>query len=82
MQYTLDLAKVHSSPGKCCPALALSAKGDRQGYYGVKLLGYQDTLYTNTGTQFFANSYIEGVWYVSFLPQLDSSFFFSYYEVR
>ena len=85
MRYTLDLAKVHFSPGKGCPALALSAEGGvgqggvglgqyGHGYYGVKLMGYQDTVYTHSGNQVYANSYIDGVWYVSSLPPVPRQF--------
>lgn len=41
-------------------AIALAAYGDKQGYYGVGLYGYQDTLLANTGNQVYAGGYIEG----------------------
>ncbi|KIM90510.1 carbohydrate esterase family 8 protein [Piloderma croceum F 1598] len=41
-------------------ALALSAYGTEQGFYGCSFVGYQDTLYTYSGTQYFGHSYIEG----------------------
>ena len=40
--------------------LALSAHSTNQGYYGVGLFGYQDTLLANTGTQVYAKSIITG----------------------
>lgn len=40
--------------------LALSAHTTNQGYYGVGLFGYQDTLLANTGTQLYAKSKIVG----------------------
>ncbi|KAK5127801.1 hypothetical protein LTR85_004917 [Meristemomyces frigidus] len=40
--------------------LALSAHTTNQGYYGVGLFGYQDTLLANTGTQLYAKSKITG----------------------
>jgi len=40
--------------------LALSAHTTNQGYYGVGLFGYQDTLLANTGTQLYAKSTIVG----------------------
>lgn len=40
--------------------LALSAHTTNQGYYGVGLFGYQDTLLANTGTQIYAKSKIVG----------------------
>ncbi|KIM83640.1 carbohydrate esterase family 8 protein [Piloderma croceum F 1598] len=41
-------------------ALALSAYGTEQGFYGCSFVGYQDTVLTDTGTQYFGHSYIEG----------------------
>ncbi|MCJ1329519.1 hypothetical protein MMC10_006199 [Thelotrema lepadinum] len=40
--------------------LALSARATNQGYYGMGLFGYQDTLLANTGTQLYARSKITG----------------------
>jgi pectin methylesterase-like acyl-CoA thioesterase len=40
--------------------LALSAHTTNQGYYGVGLYGYQDTLLANTGLQLYAKSRIVG----------------------
>lgn len=51
-------------PGEGSQAIALSAQADKQGYYGVKLQGYQDTLLANTGNQAYARSYIDGATYV------------------
>jgi pectinesterase len=52
--------KLTSIPGSGSQALALSAYGDQQGYYGVGLYGYQDTLLSETGNQVYAKCYIEG----------------------
>ncbi|KAF5341452.1 hypothetical protein D9758_014753 [Tetrapyrgos nigripes] len=41
-------------------AIALSSYGNQLGYYAVGLYGYQDTLLTNQGNQYFGASYIEG----------------------
>ncbi len=42
-------------------AVALRVNGDRQSYYGCKLLGYQDTYYTyGTGRIYMKHCYIEG----------------------
>ncbi|KAF7292662.1 Carbohydrate esterase family 8 protein [Mycena indigotica] len=41
-------------------ALALSAYGTNQAYYGCGFYGYQDTLLTETGNQFYGVCYIEG----------------------
>jgi pectinesterase len=49
-----------NSRGQGSQAIALSAQADKQGYYGVKLVGYQDTLLANTGDQVYARSYIDG----------------------
>jgi pectinesterase len=38
----------------------LAAYGTSQGYYGVGLYGYQDTLLTQIGNQVYAKCYIEG----------------------
>lgn len=40
--------------------LALSAHTGNQGYYGLQLWGYQDTLLANTGNQLYARSLIVG----------------------
>jgi pectinesterase len=42
-------------------AVALRVNGDRQSYYGCRLLGYQDTYYTyGTGRIYMKHCYIEG----------------------
>jgi pectinesterase len=41
-------------------ALALSAYGDQQGYYGVQLIAHQDTLLAEQGSQLYAHSLIQG----------------------
>jgi pectin methylesterase-like acyl-CoA thioesterase len=41
-------------------AVALMAQGQRQQFRDCRFLSYQDTLYTNTGTQYFKNCYIQG----------------------
>ncbi|KAJ7914282.1 carbohydrate esterase family 8 protein, partial [Mycena leptocephala] len=41
-------------------ALALSAYGTNQGYYGCAFYGYQDTLLAEIGNQFYGVCYIEG----------------------
>ena len=58
------LTSVCGLPGEGSQAIALSAQADQQGYYGVKLQGYQDTLLANTGNQIYANSYLDGATYV------------------
>ncbi|KAL8292671.1 hypothetical protein RQP46_001283 [Phenoliferia psychrophenolica] len=51
---------VVNSYGVGSQALALSAYGTEQGYYGCSFKGSQDTVLTDTGTQIFSESYIEG----------------------
>ncbi|GKT72707.1 pectinesterase [Colletotrichum tofieldiae] len=46
--------------GKGSQALAVSANGQYQAYYGCSFVGYQDTIYTNKPHQVYKNSYIEG----------------------
>jgi pectin methylesterase-like acyl-CoA thioesterase len=41
-------------------AVALMAQGNRQQFRNCRFLSYQDTLYTNTGTQYFRDCYIQG----------------------
>jgi pectinesterase len=46
--------------GNGSQALALSAYGGQQGYYGVGLYGYQDTLLSEIGNQVYGKCFIEG----------------------
>jgi pectinesterase len=46
--------------GRGSQALALSAYGDRQGYYGCQFRGFQDTVLSEKGHHYFVNSMIEG----------------------
>ncbi|RTE84334.1 hypothetical protein BHE90_001135 [Fusarium euwallaceae] len=55
--YNINVA---NSRGKGVQAIALSAYGDEQGYYGCQFTGYQDTILTNEGKHYFHGSYIEG----------------------
>ena len=41
-------------------AVAVTANGDEQGFYGCGTYGYQDTLYAKSGRQYYSNCYIEG----------------------
>jgi pectin methylesterase-like acyl-CoA thioesterase len=41
-------------------AVALMAQGQRQQFRDCRFLSYQDTLYTNTGTQYFRDCFIQG----------------------
>ncbi|KAF5017800.1 hypothetical protein F66182_10240, partial [Fusarium sp. NRRL 66182] len=51
---------VVNSRGKGVQAIALSAYGNQQGYYGCQFSGYQDTVLTSQGRHYFHGSYIEG----------------------
>ncbi|KAH7015816.1 pectin lyase fold/virulence factor [Ilyonectria destructans] len=51
---------VVNSRGKGVQAIALSAYGSEQGYYGCQFSGYQDTILSNQGYHYFHGSYIEG----------------------
>ncbi|KAH8647390.1 pectin lyase fold/virulence factor [Xylariales sp. PMI_506] len=51
---------IKNTYGAGSQAIALSAYNAEQGYYGVGLYGYQDTLLAETGTQVYANCYIQG----------------------
>lgn len=55
--YNVD---IKNSYGKGSQAIALAAYNTQQGYYGVGLYGYQDTLLAETGSQFYGVCYIEG----------------------
>ncbi|KAH7354433.1 pectin lyase fold/virulence factor [Plectosphaerella cucumerina] len=46
--------------GRGSQALAISANGEYQGYYGCRFVGYQDTVYVNRPHHVFKNCYIEG----------------------
>ncbi|KAL8293510.1 hypothetical protein RQP46_000211 [Phenoliferia psychrophenolica] len=58
--YNIDVVNSYGHQAEQSQALALSAYGERQGYYGCSFVGYQDTVLTDTGTQLFGYSYIEG----------------------
>ncbi|KJR85281.1 pectinesterase [Sporothrix schenckii 1099-18] len=51
---------IKNTYGKGSQAIALAAYNTKQGYYGVGLYGYQDTLLAQTGNQVYAGCYIEG----------------------
>ncbi|KKY29900.1 putative pectinesterase [Diaporthe ampelina] len=59
--YNINIKNTYGKPsGSGGQAIALSAYNTEQGYYGVGLYGYQDTLLAQTGNQIYAHSYIEG----------------------
>ncbi|KAH6889473.1 pectin lyase fold/virulence factor [Thelonectria olida] len=51
---------VVNSRGEGVQAIALSAYGSEQGYYGCQFTGYQDTILSNEGYHYFHGCYIEG----------------------
>ncbi|CAG8984260.1 hypothetical protein HYALB_00010516 [Hymenoscyphus albidus] len=51
---------IKNTYGQGSQAIALSAWGDKQGYYGVGLSSYQDTLLAQTGKQVYGKCRIEG----------------------
>lgn len=51
---------VRNTYGPGAQAVALTANGDQQGYYGCGFYGYQDTLYVKAGYQYYSNCYVEG----------------------
>lgn len=55
--YNIDIKNTY---GKGSQAVALAAYNKHQGYYGVGIYSYQDTLLAEQGTQIYANCYIEG----------------------
>ncbi|KAI6812746.1 pectinesterase [Hortaea werneckii] len=55
--YNLNLENTY---GEGSQALALSAQATNQGYYGVGLFGYQDTLLANEGRELYAKGKITG----------------------
>ncbi|KAJ7851620.1 pectin methyl esterase [Mycena olivaceomarginata] len=69
--YNVNIANTY---GVGRQAVALSAKGTRQGFYGLSITSYQDTLYADvTGVQYYSNCYIQGaVDYIS-APRLHGS---------
>jgi pectin methylesterase-like acyl-CoA thioesterase len=59
--FTLENMTVQNNAGRTAgQAVALYAEGDRGIFRNVKLLGYQDTLQTERGRQYFVDSHIEG----------------------
>lgn len=60
--------------------LAVSAHTGNQGYYGVQLIGYQDTLLSNTGNQLYAKSLIVGA--VDFIFGQTATAWFENIDIR
>lgn len=58
--YNLIIQNTYGHPVVQSQAIALSLYGTTFGGYGLKITGYQDTLYSNQGTHYIAYSWIEG----------------------
>lgn len=55
--YNVNIVNSHGAGNR---AVALSAYGDQQGYYGCQVKGYQGTLLAEANHQIFVNTYVEG----------------------
>jgi pectinesterase len=55
--YNINFRNTYGTQGQ---AVAVTANGDKQGYYACGFYGYQDTLYAKSGRQYYSNCYIEG----------------------
>ncbi len=51
---------IQNSFGTGSQAVALRTTGQRQQFLNCRFVGYQDTLYTHSGTQYFRNCYVQG----------------------
>ncbi|KAF8591882.1 carbohydrate esterase family 8 protein [Ramaria rubella] len=58
--YNVNLKNTFGEAATNGQALAVSANGSKQGYYGVGFYSFQDTVLAETGVQFYGNCYIEG----------------------
>ena len=58
--FKLYNVNVVNTRGKGSQALALSAYGDNQGYYGCQFKGFQDTILTEKGHHLFVKSLVQG----------------------
>lgn len=55
--YNINFKNTYGSGSQ---AVAVTANGDQQGFYGCGFYGYQDTLYAKSGNQYYSNCYMEG----------------------
>jgi pectin methylesterase-like acyl-CoA thioesterase len=51
---------IQNTYGSGSQAVALRVTGDRQQFLNCRFIGYQDTLYTHNGMQYFRNCYVQG----------------------
>ncbi|KAF1999966.1 carbohydrate esterase family 8 protein [Amniculicola lignicola CBS 123094] len=55
--YNVNFANTY---GAGAQAVAVTANGNKQAFYGCSFKSYQDTLYAKDGDQYYSNCYIEG----------------------
>src|SRR6185369_5498877 len=58
--FTVENVTFENSAGPVGQALAIRIDGDRVVFRGCRFLGWQDTVFTNRGRQFFQDCYIQG----------------------
>ena len=58
--FEADNITFENSAGNTGQAVAVSNRGDRTIFKHCRFLGYQDTLYADSGRQYYVDSYIEG----------------------
>lgn len=75
--YNINL---ENTRGQGRQALAVSALAGKQGYYGVKFMGYQDTILANVGAQLYARCYIDGA--VDFIFGQNATAWFDAADIR
>ena len=51
---------IQNTYGTGSQAVALRTTGQRQQFLNCRFVGYQDTLYTHSGSQYFRNCYVQG----------------------
>ncbi len=78
--YNLNIANTFGQANTNGQALALSAQNTKQGFYGCKFTGYQDTIYANVGNQIYAKSYVNGA--VDFIFGLRASAWFEKVDIE
>jgi pectin methylesterase-like acyl-CoA thioesterase len=78
--YNLNILNTFGHASASGQALAVSAFTGNQGYYGVRMEGYQDTLLSNSGSQLYANSLITGA--VDFIFGQSATTWFEKVDIR
>ena len=78
--YNLNILNTFGHADASGQALAVSAFTGNQGYYGVRMEGYQDTLLSNSGSQLYANSLIAGA--VDFIFGQSATAWFEKVDIR